>query len=120
MRVVGRKLFVHPSQVEKPVDLSNQMICRHHLVQIKRIKELTLPAFPPTHHAPLPRESLQITESWVNDRLNESFTTHSGVKRTCSRDTLLALLFQWKLRFGNGKNILVNCSRLISNPAAPG
>src|SRR6516164_1299351 len=82
MRVVGRKLFVHPSQVEKPVDLSNQMICRHHLVQIKRIKELTLPAFPPTHHAPLPRESLQITESWVNDRLNESFTTHSGVKRT--------------------------------------
>src|SRR6516225_7916975 len=82
MRVVGRKLFVHPSQVEKPVDLSNQMICRHHLVQIKRIKELTLPAFPPTHHAPLPRESLQITESWVNDRLNESFTTHSEVKQT--------------------------------------
>src|SRR6516165_9158319 len=82
MRVVGRKLFVHPSQVEKPVDLSNQMICRHHLVQIKRIKELTLPAFPPTHHEPLPRESLQAMESWVSDRLNESFATHSPQKRT--------------------------------------
>src|SRR6516162_6549274 len=86
MRVVGRKLFVHPSQVEKPVDLSNEMIWRHHLVQIKRIKELTLPAFPPPHHQPLPRESsLQATESRVNDRLNESFATHSGVKRTLRR-----------------------------------
>src|SRR6516164_7868665 len=94
MRVVGRKLFVHPSQVEKPVDLSNQMICRHHLVQIKRIKELTLPAFPPTHHAPLPRESLQITESWVNDRLNESFATHSPRKRTLGLSSETSALCQ--------------------------
>ncbi len=27
---------------------------RHHLVEIKRIEELTLSVFPPTHHAPLP------------------------------------------------------------------
>ena len=82
MRVVGCKLLVHPTQVENAVDLSNQMIWRHHLVQIKRIKELTLSAFPPTHHEPLPQESLQATESWLSDRLNESFATHSGVKRT--------------------------------------
>jgi hypothetical protein len=43
---------------------------------------LTLPAFPPTHHQPLPRESLQATESWFSDRLNESFATHSPRKRT--------------------------------------
>src|SRR5262249_32569284 len=29
----------------------------HHLVEIKRIKELTLPVFPSTHHAPLPQMS---------------------------------------------------------------
>src|SRR5262249_34276825 len=82
MRVVGRKLLVHPTQVENAVELSNQMIWRHHLVQIKRIKELGLAYSPPTHHEPLPSESLQTTESWLRDRLNESFATHSGVKRT--------------------------------------
>src|ERR1700704_2603233 len=30
------------------------MVGRHHLVEIKRIEELTLSVFPPTHHAPLP------------------------------------------------------------------
>jgi hypothetical protein len=55
MRVIGRKLPVYPAQVEHGVDLSNQMIWRNHLIQIKRIKELTLPDFPPTHHEPPPR-----------------------------------------------------------------
>src|SRR6516165_9903246 len=82
MRVVGCKLLVHPSQVENAVDLSNQMIWRYYLIQIKRIKELGLAYSPPTHHEPLPRESLQATESWLSDRLNECFATHSGVKRT--------------------------------------
>src|ERR1700751_3463291 len=55
MRVIGCKLPVYPAQVEHGVDLSNQMIWRNHLIQIKRIKELTLPDFPPTHHEPPPR-----------------------------------------------------------------
>ena len=45
---------MHPSEVENAVDLANQMIGWHHLVEIKRIKELTLSDFPPTHHALLP------------------------------------------------------------------
>src|SRR5262249_60210754 len=49
------ELLVYPVQVEHGVDLSNQMIWRNYLVQIKRIKELTLPDFPPTHHEPPPR-----------------------------------------------------------------
>src|SRR6516165_4737961 len=84
MRVVGCKLLVHPSQVENAVDLSNQMLWRYYLIQIKRIKELGLAYSPPTHHEPLPRESLQATESWLSDRLNECFATHSGVKQTSS------------------------------------
>ena len=36
------------------VDLADQMIGRHHLVEIKRIEELALSIFPPPHHAPLP------------------------------------------------------------------
>src|SRR6516164_4522956 len=82
MRVVGCKLLVHPSQVENAVDLSNQMIWRYYLIQIKRIKELGLAYSPPTHHEPLPRESLQATESWLSDRLNECFATHSPQKQT--------------------------------------
>jgi hypothetical protein len=30
------------------------MIGWHHLIEIKRIKELALSAFPPPHHEPLP------------------------------------------------------------------
>jgi hypothetical protein len=48
---------VHPTQIEHGIDLPNQMIRRHYLVQIKRIKELTLPDFPPPHHEPPPSES---------------------------------------------------------------
>src|SRR6201981_2317047 len=55
MRVIGRMRPWHPAKVEHGVDLSNQMIWRNHLIQIKRIKELTLPDFPPTHHEPPPR-----------------------------------------------------------------
>jgi hypothetical protein len=73
---------VHPTQIENAIDLSNQMIRRHHLIQIERIKELTLPDFPPTHHEPLPANHALKTESRVSDRLNQSFATQSGVKRT--------------------------------------
>src|SRR6516164_3579979 len=83
MQVIGRELLVHPTQIENGIDLSNQMIWRHYLVQIKRIKELTLPDFPPPHHEPPPSESpLQATESRASDSLNESFATESGLKRT--------------------------------------
>ena len=45
---------MHPTQVEQTIDLADQMIPRHHLVEIKRLEELTLSVLPPTHHAPLP------------------------------------------------------------------
>ena len=78
MRVVGRKLPVHPAQVQNTIDPANQMTWRRHLIQIKRIKELTLPDFPPTHHEPPPRITAQSTESRVIDRLNKCFATQSG------------------------------------------
>jgi len=55
MRVLRRKLLVHPAEIENAVYLSNTMIWRHHLVEIKRIKELTLFTLTPPHHRPLPR-----------------------------------------------------------------
>jgi len=57
VRVVWRKLLVHPIQIENAVDLSDQMIRRHHLIEIERVKELTLPPLSPPHHRPLSRES---------------------------------------------------------------
>src|SRR4029077_4025535 len=55
VRVVRCKLPVYPIKIEDPVDLPDQMIRRHHLVEIKRVKELTLSAPSPSHHRPLPR-----------------------------------------------------------------
>src|SRR5262249_31881492 len=57
VRVIRCQLPVHPVQFENTIDLAGQMIRWHHLVEIKRIKELTLPVFPSTHHAPLPQMS---------------------------------------------------------------
>src|ERR1700755_2270318 len=54
VRVVSRKLLVHPIKIENAVDLSNQMIGRYRLVEIERVEELTLPALSPPHHRPLP------------------------------------------------------------------
>ena len=54
MRVVGRKLLVHPIKIEHAVDLPDQMTRRHHLVEIERVEELTLSALSPPHHRPLP------------------------------------------------------------------
>src|SRR5437660_1386699 len=81
MRVIGRKLLVYPAQVEHGVDLSNQMIWRNHLVQIKRIKELTLPDFPPTHHEPPPRiiaHRRNHGSSIVSTRVLHTNRRHSG------------------------------------------
>jgi hypothetical protein len=58
--VVRRKLLVHPIKIENAVDLPDQMIRRHHLVELKRIKELALSTFPPTHHESLPSISVSI------------------------------------------------------------
>ena len=46
--------LVDPTQIQQIVDLPYQMIRWDHLIQIKRIKELTLTILQPTHHAPLP------------------------------------------------------------------
>lgn len=42
------ELVVHPTQVQKTVDLPYQVINRHHLVEIKGVKELALIALLPT------------------------------------------------------------------------
>src|SRR5215471_7614379 len=46
---------MYPAQIKQRIDLSDQMIRRHHLVEIKRVKELSLSPFFPSHHGLLPR-----------------------------------------------------------------
>jgi hypothetical protein len=54
VRVVRRKLLMHPTEIKSGVDLANQMVGWHHLGKVKGTKELALSIFPPSHHA-LPR-----------------------------------------------------------------
>src|SRR6185437_3209450 len=81
VRVVRRKLLVHPIKIKDPVDLPDQMIRRHQLVEIERVEELTLSALSPSHHRPLPRITSRSTESRLKRRLNKSFATQSGISR---------------------------------------
>src|SRR3974377_1210195 len=55
VRVIGSKLFVHPTKIENAVDLPDQMVGRHYLVEFERVEELTLIALSPPHHRPPPR-----------------------------------------------------------------
>ena len=55
VRVERRQLVVHPTQVEQAIDLPYEVVRRHNLVEIKRIKELALTALLPSQHAPLPQ-----------------------------------------------------------------
>jgi hypothetical protein len=47
VRVEWSELVVHPTQVQQTVDLPYQVIRRHHLVEIKGVKELALTALLP-------------------------------------------------------------------------
>src|SRR5271167_411427 len=50
----GVQVPVHPIKIEHAVDLPDQMIRRHDLVEIERVEKLTLSALSPPHHRPLP------------------------------------------------------------------
>jgi hypothetical protein len=78
VRVVSRKLLVHPIKIENAVDLPNQMIGRHRLVEIERVEELTLFALSPHIIDRSANRSPEFTESRFNRSLNESFATQSS------------------------------------------
>ena len=82
MRVIRRQLLVDPTQIEKTVDLPHQMIGWDHLVQIKRIKELTLSVLPPTHHAPLPPMTLSNQRNHGSRVVSTRVLQHNPRKRT--------------------------------------
>ena len=77
MRIVRRKLLVHPIKIEHASDLPDQMIGRYHLVEIERIKELALPPLSPPIIGRSRESSSYSTESRFIGRLNESFATQS-------------------------------------------
>src|SRR5262249_61522705 len=60
VRVIRCKLLVNPTQVEHRVDLPDQMISRHYLVEIKHVKEFALSTLSPPHHGSLPRITVSI------------------------------------------------------------
>src|SRR5580704_5875213 len=77
VRIVRRKLLVHPIKIEHASDLPDQMIGRYHLVEIERIKELALPPLSPPIIGRSRESSSYSTESRFIGRLNESFATQS-------------------------------------------
>src|SRR5262249_41146325 len=76
---------MHPIQVEHRIDLPDQMIRRHNLVEIKHVKELPLLTLSLPHHGPLRESPSELTESRFAHRLNESFATQSPTLRTQPR-----------------------------------
>src|SRR5919204_5034530 len=84
MRVIRRKLLVHPIKIENAVDLSDYVIRRHHLVEVKRIKELALPPLAPPHHRPLPRITVSIDGITVRPWSQREFCNTIRLKRTAA------------------------------------
>src|SRR4029077_1141508 len=86
VRVVSRKLLVNPTEIENAVDLADQMVQWHDLVEIKRIKELALLAFPSTHHEPLSRRCpSQINGITVRESSQLEFCTTTPSKGDFAR-----------------------------------
>jgi hypothetical protein len=82
VRVIRRRLLVHPTQIEQTVDLPHQVIGRNYFVELKRIEKLSLSFLPPPHHAPLPLMPSSPTESWFAIRIKGSFATQLRASRT--------------------------------------
>jgi hypothetical protein len=77
---------VHPIQVEHRIDLPDQMIKRHHLVEIKRVKELPLSALSLPHHGPLPRITVSIRRNHGSPIVSTSVLQHNRGKADISGD----------------------------------
>src|SRR5258707_10492254 len=96
-RVVRCKLLVNPAQLEHRIDLPDQMIRRHHLVEIKRVKELALSTLSPPHHGLLPRITVSVRRnhgsSGVSTRVLQHNPPQSGHR---------ALASTWSVQFGTG------------------
>src|ERR1043166_6470585 len=92
VRVVGRKLLVHPIKIDNAVDLPDQMIGRHHLVEIERVEELTLAALSPPHHRPLPRIAI----------LFDGITVHASSQREFC-NTIIRWPTAWNVGSSNSK-----------------
>src|SRR5436189_6234478 len=73
VRIEGCQLAVHPAQIEQAVDLPHQMIRRHHLVEIKRIKELALTALLPPQHSLPPQMPSQLNGITVRESSQPEF-----------------------------------------------
>src|ERR1700747_415245 len=82
MRVVGCKLLVHPIKIENAVDLPNQMIGRHRLVEIERVEELTLSALSPPHHRPLPANRSPDSRNHGSTAVSTRVLKHNPPKAT--------------------------------------
>src|SRR6266851_6324261 len=79
VRVVRCQFLVHPAQIENAVDLPDQMVGRHYLVEIKRVEKLALSIPLPPHHWTAPaNHRLNPTESRFAHCLNQSFATKSA------------------------------------------
>src|SRR6201993_2452141 len=83
-------LLVHPTQIDHALDLPDQMIRRHYLVEIKRVKELPLSTLLPPHHGPLPRITSQsdgiTVRPWSQREFCNTFTPtsrHRPTRRAC-------------------------------------
>src|SRR3954467_2389430 len=61
VRVIRIEFLVHPTQIEHGVDLPDQMIGGHDLVELKGVEKLALSLLSAPHHGPLPSmtESIQ-------------------------------------------------------------
>src|ERR1700741_4156980 len=110
VRVVSRKLLVHPIKSEKAVDLPNQMIGRHRRVEIERVEELTLSALSPPHHRPLPAnrspDSRNHGSTAVSTRVLQHNLSEADMNRRASqphrsrmtRNGLMASIDTWDRR----------------------
>src|SRR5262249_20150488 len=70
------------------VDLPDQMVRRHHLVEIKRVKQLPLSTLSPPHHGPLPRITSQSDGITVRPRSQREFCNTFGGKADIDQPTL--------------------------------
>src|ERR1700746_4086504 len=83
--VIRYKLLVHPTQIDHALDLPDQMIRRHYLVEIKCVKELPLSTLLPPHHAPLPGITSQSAGITVRPWSQREFCNTFGGEADISR-----------------------------------
>src|ERR1700704_529353 len=84
------KFAAKPGQIERSVDLPNQMIFRNRVAKTKLVEQLTVVTLQTAHHGSTSPRIASTQRNHASRPVSTDFCNKIGTKRTCIRQLLMS------------------------------